>query len=261
MDVVESYSLDINTRHKFLRQKQQHKDSGGRHKFTSRLQQPWHSCGRWTPGVRHQLIWWQQLYSTLKTVTFTFWLRDPHYGCSIHNACWSTSLQQHDHKWSWWNKTGVWWNSAPQKMLEILFGIQQMLDKLLHPLTTAENKGYFLFSNWFWVISDANICTYVFYLLSQRTLSLSCSGIQLLCPLSSWCRHTVLSKMYSLGTIGKQISECFASCVHKRHHISRYWCFILKPLLADTDDVPILSCIKYIWYKKGELTAAERTGT
>lgn len=98
----------------------------------------------------------------IKNSHIHFWLRDPHYGCSIHNACWSTSLQQHDHKWSWWNKTGVWWNSAPQKMLEILFGIQQMLDKLLHPLTTAENKGYFLFSNWFWVISDVNICTYCF---------------------------------------------------------------------------------------------------
>lgn len=97
----------------------------------------------------------------IKNSHIHFWLHDPHYGCWIHNACWSTSLQQHDHKWSWWNKTGVWWNSAPQKMLEILFGIQQMLDKLLHPLT-AENKGYFIFSNWFWVISDANICTYFF---------------------------------------------------------------------------------------------------
>lgn len=182
----------------------------------------------------------------IKNSHIHFWLRDPHYGCSIHNACWSTSLQQHDHKWSWWNKTGVWWNSAPQKMLEILFGNSYIH---LRQLRTRDIFYFLTGSGWFLMPIYAHI---VFYPPSQRTLSLSCSGIQILCPLSSWCRHTVLSKMYSLGTIGKQISECFASCVHKRHHISRYWCFILKPLLADTDDVPILSCIKYIWYKKGE---------
>lgn len=162
--------MTINTRHKFLRQKQPGSTKTVEGVTSSPvLMDP----GTTSPAAVTQprsldtrgeapAYMMAAVIFHIKNSHIHFWLHDPHYGCWIHNACWSTSLQQHDHKWSWWNKTGVWWNSAPQKMLEILFGIQQMLDKLLHPLTTAENKGYFIFSNWFWVVSDANICTYFF---------------------------------------------------------------------------------------------------